>query len=160
MPEMDPGMLSCSSHRSYSGQSANADISVGFSQPSPLTLPLMAAETAMAADKGTPPHPEQGGIRIMEAYFLEISEVECIWRFRYFSQCSLDHVWSLSISQIYCGRTHHASRSPSIPDPLITPNHYHASALRPLHSHMPTCAVLRISEIGRASCRERVFNWV
>ena len=47
---------------------ANADISVGFSQPSPLmTPPLTAAETTMvaetttvatAANKGTPPHPE------------------------------------------------------------------------------------------------------
>ena len=74
---------------------ANADILVGFSQPSPLmTLLSMAAETTMvaetttvatAANKGTPPHPEQEGIQIMEAYWLEISEAECIWRFRYFS---------------------------------------------------------------------------
>ena len=31
------------------------------------------------------PHPEQGGEQITEAYLWGMSEVECIWRFRYAS---------------------------------------------------------------------------
>ena len=34
----------------------------------------MAAMATMAAENETPPHPEQGGIQIMEAYLLEISK--------------------------------------------------------------------------------------
>src|SRR6266481_8630290 len=33
-----------------------------------------------------PPHPKQGGERIMEAYLWEMTEAECIWRFRFVSQ--------------------------------------------------------------------------
>ena len=71
---------------------ANAAMSVGILLSPLMTLPSTPAMAAMAAGNKTPPHPEQGGVQITEAYLLEISEVECIWRFRYFSQCSLDDV--------------------------------------------------------------------
>ena len=78
------------------GAPTNAAMSVGFSESSPpITLtstPALATIAAMADDNETPPHPEQGGIRITEAYLLGISEAECIWRFSYVSQCSLNHV--------------------------------------------------------------------
>ena len=74
------------------GAPANAAMSVGFSKSSPpITLmltPALATIAAMADDNETPPRPEQGGVRIMEAYLLGISEAECIWRFRYVSQAT------------------------------------------------------------------------
>ena len=78
------------------GAPANAAMLVGFSESSPLitltSMHALATIAAMADDNETSPHPEQGGVRIMEAYLLGISEAECIWRFRYVSQCSLNHV--------------------------------------------------------------------
>ena len=71
---------------------ANATMSVCIPPPPLMTLLSTPAMAAMAAGNETPPHPEQGGIRITEAYLLGILEAECIWRFRYFSQRSLDHV--------------------------------------------------------------------
>ena len=78
------------------GAPANAAMSVGFSESLPLiilmSMPALATIAAIADDNETPPHPEQGGVQITEAYLLGISEAECILRFRYASQCSLNHV--------------------------------------------------------------------
>ena len=78
------------------GAPANAAMLVGFSESLPpitlTSMPALATIAAIADNNETPPHPEKGGVRITEAYLLGISEAECIWRFRYVSQHSLNHV--------------------------------------------------------------------
>ena len=95
MTQLDPRqrrVLACSLVPLVDLMRANATMSVGIPPPPWMTLLLTPAMAAMAAGNETPPHPEQGGAQITEAYLLEILEAECIWRFRYFSQRSLDHV--------------------------------------------------------------------
>src|SRR6266481_2667225 len=54
---------------------------VGISHPSlPNSFVLMGA---VAADTKAPPCPQQGGEQITETYLRELTEAECIWRFRY-----------------------------------------------------------------------------
>ena len=51
----------------------------------PISQPTSFVATVTAGNK-VRPHPEQGGEQITEAYLREMTEVECIWRFRYVSQ--------------------------------------------------------------------------
>ena len=61
------------------GAPTNAAMSVGFSESSPpitlLSTPALGTIAAMADDNETPPRPEQGGVRITEAYLLGISSL-------------------------------------------------------------------------------------
>src|SRR6266481_9705863 len=54
---------------------------VGISHPSLLNSFVLVG--AVAADTKAPPCPQQGGERITETYLWELTEAECIWRFRY-----------------------------------------------------------------------------
>ena len=48
-----------------------------------VTSTATAASTAtVITNNKVQPHPKQGGKRITEAYFQEMTEAECIWRFR------------------------------------------------------------------------------
>ena len=53
---------------------------VEVSHQVPLTAKLVAV--AATAHTNIQPHPEQGGQQITEAYLQEMTEAECIWRFR------------------------------------------------------------------------------
>src|SRR6266481_5525084 len=54
---------------------------VGISHPSlPNSFVLVGA---VAANTKVPPRPQQGGEQITETYLRELTEAECIWRFRY-----------------------------------------------------------------------------
>src|SRR6266481_4903761 len=70
---------------------------VGISHPSlPNSFVLVGA---VATDTKAPPRPQQGGERITETYLRELTEAECIWRFRYVlvilshGQFALEHGW-------------------------------------------------------------------
>ncbi|KAF8586729.1 hypothetical protein K439DRAFT_1554654 [Ramaria rubella] len=71
------------------------------------------------------PHPETGGECITPHYLATLGCEDCKWAFRFTSQ-ELSHLLEL-------------------PDPLITKQGYHASALESLHSSVLICAAQTLS---------------
>src|SRR6266481_7621017 len=142
---------------------------VGISHPSlPNSFVLVGA---VAADTKAPPRPQQGGERITETYLQELTEAECIWRFRYVlvilshGRFALEHGWFMLEHGWFALEHGRFMLEPAanvfvfhrftmdelimltailrIPEPLILSGHYHASALEALAL---TCACLHSPE--------------
>ena len=107
---------------------------------------------AVAADTKVPPHPQQGGERITETYLWEITEAECIWRFRYVlvilshGQFMLEHAANVFLFHRFTmDELVMLTAVLRIPNPLILSGHYHASALEALVLTCAHCTVPRTS---------------